>query len=103
MSSRTYTLEELGSVLSRLSDSDRDRVLATAMSFAFSMLPRAHKASSLGFFIFIKRSGELLGMDAEEAASLIDDPSWFFCYDDGLTPEQAVAEYKSKNPPKELL
>jgi hypothetical protein len=69
-----------------------------AVSFAFSMLPRAHKASSLGFFIFIKRSGELLGMDAEEAACLIDDPSWFFCYDDGLTAEQAVAKYKESHP-----
>ena len=30
-------------------------------------------------------------------ADLIDDPNWFGCYDDGMTPEEAVAEYKAFN------
>ena len=51
------------------------------------------------FFTFIRECGKLLGKNDKETASLLEDPSWFFCFDDGMTPREAVNEYlqKTKN------
>jgi hypothetical protein len=53
------------------------------------------------YFTFIKRCRELLGKtstaeDADDFGAMCNDVSWFGCYDDGLTPEQAVAEFNRK-------
>ncbi len=46
------------------------------------------------FFAFIRQCAILLGIqDKPEESALIKDDSWFWRYDDGLTPEQAVEEY----------
>ena len=48
------------------------------------------------FFTWLKKVGELAGWSTEETAKRVEDPSWFYCYDDGMKPEDAVAEAKSK-------
>ena len=48
------------------------------------------------FFAWIRECGELLGMTDRESAALILDRSWFFAFDDGLTPQEAVEEYREK-------
>jgi hypothetical protein len=50
------------------------------------------------FFRFIQECGKLLGKSDEETADLLKDPSWFFCFDDGMAPEDAVQEYREKCP-----
>lgn len=40
--------------------------------------------------------------DVQKQAELLNDPSWFFCFDDGLTPELAVAEYQKYLAEEEL-
>lgn len=53
----------------------------------------------LEFFTFIRECGKILEKTDEETAKLLEDPSWFFCFDDGMTPQDAVIEYlqKTKN------
>lgn len=47
------------------------------------------------FFKYTRKCAILLEIyDADEQAKLLNDPSWFFCFDDGLTPEEAVEEFK---------
>lgn len=50
------------------------------------------------FFEWVVKCCELLGLSKEEGEKLLpeNDPCWFYCYDDGMTPEAAVAEYKHK-------
>ncbi len=53
------------------------------------------------YFTFIKKCRELLGKTSGEAdekdfLAMCNDVSWFGCYDDGMTPEQAVAEFQRK-------
>lgn len=52
----------------------------------------------LTFFEWVVKCCELLGLSKEEGEQLLpeNDPCWFYCYDDGMTPEAAVAEYKHK-------
>ena len=47
------------------------------------------------FFTWIHKVGEICGWSNEETADRISDRSWFFCYDDGMSPEAAVAEAKT--------
>lgn len=47
------------------------------------------------FFTFLRECGRLLGKNDEETSKLVDDPSWFACFDDGLAPADAVREYKA--------
>jgi hypothetical protein len=56
---------------------------------------------SAKYFTFIKKCRELMGKtsgenDADDFLQMVNDVSWFGCYDDGLTPEQAVKEYGQK-------
>ena len=52
-----------------------------------------------GFFQFVRQCAILLGIqDTPDEALMVEDPSWYGCYDDGLTPEEAVAEFKSNTP-----
>lgn len=37
-----------------------------------------------------------LGITPEEGEHYFRDPNWFFCYDDGMTPSEAIAEARSK-------
>lgn len=48
------------------------------------------------FFTWITAVGGIAGWSKDEIAQRVSDPSWFFCFDDGMTPEQALAEAKSK-------
>ena len=45
------------------------------------------------FFSWIYECSKILGVAGE---SLVEDPSWYWCYDDGMTPEEATEEYKEK-------
>jgi hypothetical protein len=59
-------------------------------------LEAVEKAYRERYFRYIKTCAELLGItDPEKQGALIEDRSWFFCFDDRLTPEQAVAEYRA--------
>lgn len=58
--------------------------------------------SSARYFTFIKACRTLLGKtnteaDADDFVAMCNDVSWFGCYDDGLTPEQAVAEFSLRS------
>ncbi len=53
------------------------------------------------YFGFIKRVRELLGKsseadDEEDFLAMCNDVNWWGCFDDGMTPEQAVEEYRRK-------
>ena len=50
--------------------------------------------SKPAYFVFIKKCGELLGRTIEEQASMVPDPNWYGCFDDGMTPEEAVEEFR---------
>jgi hypothetical protein len=51
------------------------------------------------FFSYLRRCATLLGIkDTPDESYLVEDPSWHGCYDDGWSPEAAVAEFKSKRP-----
>jgi hypothetical protein len=57
------------------------------------------KEKTDGFFPFIRACATLLGIqDTPDEAPLVEDPSWYGCFDDGLTPEEAVAEFKANRP-----
>ncbi|CAK0759811.1 hypothetical protein CCP1ISM_930006 [Azospirillaceae bacterium] len=49
----------------------------------------------LPFFEWVKECCKELKWDVKEGVKLLPeaDPSWFYCYDDGMTPEAAVKEY----------
>ena len=52
------------------------------------------------FFQWIYNCTKLLESKADikmDGAALISDMSWFACYDEKMTPEQAVDEYIEKN------
>jgi hypothetical protein len=53
------------------------------------------------YFGWLKRVRELLDKasgpdDADDFLKMANYVSWFGCFDDGMTPEQAVAEFKRK-------
>ncbi len=48
------------------------------------------------FFTWITEVGKIANWTNEETATRVEDVSWFFCYDDGLTPLEAYNEAKSK-------
>ena len=53
------------------------------------------------YFAWIAKVRELLGKssgpdDGKDFIAMCNDVSWFGCYDDGMTPEQAVNEYRQK-------
>jgi len=37
-----------------------------------------------------------LGITPEEGEKLFRDPNWFACYDDGMTPKEAIKEAKER-------
>lgn len=45
------------------------------------------------FFMFIRECGKLLAKNDEETSKLLDDPSWYYCFVDGMTPQESVKEY----------
>lgn len=57
------------------------------------------------FFQWVAECCALLGEPREFGENLMPekDISWWACFDDGMTPEAAVAEYKAKVPEKEQL
>lgn len=59
--------------------------------------------SSPRFFQWVAQCCVLLGKPIEYGVNMMPekDISWWACFDDGMTPEQAVAEYKSKVPEAE--
>lgn len=48
------------------------------------------------YFEWIAKVCELLGWAKEDGVKIVEDPNWFGCWDDGMTPEDAVAEAKTK-------
>ena len=50
------------------------------------------------YFEWIVQCCELLGKEKSYGAVLVSDQNWFGCYDDGMTPESAVSEFKSNYP-----
>lgn len=48
------------------------------------------------FFEWVSECCKELGWPIEKGKFLVEDPSWFFCYDDGMTPKEAVKECLSK-------
>lgn len=53
------------------------------------------------YFNWIKKARELLGKtsgpeDGTDFINMVNDVSWFGCFDDGMTPEEAVAEFNRK-------
>ena len=48
------------------------------------------------FFTWITEVGKLAGWSSDETADRVEDPSWFYCFDDGMRPEDALAEARSK-------
>lgn len=62
------------------------------------MIDQLRAAHRDRFFRFIKECGELLGIDQNATAKLVEDPCWFYCFDDGFTPAEAVKKYKEGNP-----
>lgn len=51
----------------------------------------------LSYFNWIAEVCRLMNQPKEYGANLVEDPSWFGCWDDGMTPEEALAEYKEYN------
>lgn len=51
------------------------------------------------FFHFVRECAKLLGIaDTDGEAKLVEDKSWYFCFDDGMTPAEAVAKYRATHP-----
>jgi len=47
-----------------------------------------------GYTKWIFEICQLLEITSEEGEKLFRDPNWFFCYDDGMTPEAAIKKAK---------
>lgn len=48
------------------------------------------------YFIWFHQVGDLGKWNDEERVERVKDMSWFWCFDDGMTPEQAFALAKSQ-------
>ena len=48
------------------------------------------------FFEWVAKCCDLMGKPRSYGKEMLPDidPSWFYCYDDGLSPEEAVEEAK---------
>jgi hypothetical protein len=47
------------------------------------------------YFQFIAQCCRLLGRDpVKDGVEMLNDPNWHSCWEDGETPESAVAEYR---------
>lgn len=55
------------------------------------------RANDYKFFSWLAEVCAELDKPAEFGVELVEDESWYFCYDDGLTPQQAVKEFKGKH------
>ena len=45
------------------------------------------------YFEFIREVCILQGKPVIEGKDMINDPNWFGCWDDGMTPEDSIKEY----------
>jgi hypothetical protein len=45
------------------------------------------------YFELIRDVFNLMGKPVIEGKDMINDPNWFGCWDDGMTPEDSVREY----------
>lgn len=52
------------------------------------------------FFEWVAECCKLLGWAKVDGAKMMPDydPCWYGCYDDGMSPEGAVAKYKKTHP-----
>jgi len=48
------------------------------------------------YFEWIAECCKELGWEKKEGVKLVEDVNWFGCYDDGMTPKEAVDEAVSK-------
>ena len=59
--------------------------------------PLSFRVDQEKFFQWILDCSKILkskhGITSGDGADLISDTNWFMCYDDKMTPEEAVAEY----------
>jgi hypothetical protein len=54
-----------------------------------------HTYHNTSYYQWIFEVCGILNIPAGEGAKLVDDLNWFGCYDDGLTPQEAVDEAKA--------
>jgi hypothetical protein len=54
------------------------------------------KEKIMKFYEWVFKCCDLLGKSKEQGVDLLpeSDPGWFWAFEDGLTPEQAVEKYK---------
>lgn len=48
------------------------------------------------YFEWIAQCCKELNFDIKDGASMVNDVNWFGCYDDGMSPKEAVEEAISK-------
>lgn len=48
------------------------------------------------WFSWLFEVGRIAGWTVDQTADRVNDVSWFGCFDDGMTPQQAYDEAKSK-------
>lgn len=48
------------------------------------------------YFSWVADVSKVIGINPKDAGWIVQDVSWFYCYDDGMTPEEAVAEAREK-------
>ena len=65
--------------------------------------PSAADERGKAFFEWIAKCCELMELQVGQGTVLIEDLNWFHCYVNGQTPEDAVAEWKSKGEPNKEL
>ena len=54
-----------------------------------------HTYHNTSFYRWLFEVGTLLKLTNDETANLIEDISWLGCYDDGMTPKEAIEEFDS--------
>lgn len=83
---------EIGEAIKKLyGDKVVIRVLSEAPVVPAPVLAATHPPR---YFTWLAEVCALLGWDRAKGADLVQDVNWFGCYDDGATPEIAVAEGK---------
>ena len=54
-------------------------------------------SNNIKFFQWIASICKLMEQPASYGESLIKDPCWFYCFDDGMSPEEALQEARNNN------
>lgn len=49
------------------------------------------------YYAWFKDCMEIMGASEKQHDKLFENSHWWYCYDDGLSPKEAVAEFKKNN------